>query len=1233
MEGDSCVGEVQPGNSVEGNSVNAEGDGNEEKNDSVEIGDNNMPENVFSIDRSCIPTVPQTDQDNELLDLNIQVYQQDILEKGILNQVDEAFEKELQRKKKKQEIREAKRLKKAEDEAKADENAEDKSSHSINVGLVHLEETEMERRIRMGEMTPFGTYIAAKSTEMNNYENVEEYLRNQLQLQEKNKGVKRKKTQDKIEKSPKLAKKNHSPLKKKVFFPRKRKRKEILGTEASEEWGDLQKSPGKLLSEKTAMEGSSGSEYYPGGSESETEERPKIKKVTRPKRVTVRNSVSEEDWKTDDSDWEYSDNEKNVSRKSRKTTKELDDGNVDDYLKRLKTWERNNNREEIESQVKNIDNGFKIPSVIWNKLYNYQKVGVQWLWELNIQRCGGILGDEMGLGKTIQVIAFLAGLSISKLISRHGNFKGLGPTLIVCPTTVMHQWVKEFHQWWPQFRVALLHESGSYLGKRSALVQEIVKTSGILVTSYVSCSQQSDILLRYKWHYVILDEGHKIRNPESQVANAVKQLRTPHRLILSGSPMQNNLKELWSLFDFIFPGKLGTQPVFMAEFAVPITQGGYTNASQVQVATAYKCATVLRDTISPYLLRRMKEDVKSHINLPEKNEQVLFCRLTEEQRQLYIEYLNSGEVDRILTGRYQIFVGLINLRKICNHPHLYSGGPKLFKWDNVDSIPEEDRYGYWEKAGKMIVVQTLLKIWNKQGHRVLIFTQSRQMLHILEAFLQSQNYEYLKLDGTTNIGSRQPLINKFNEDKKYFVFLSTTHVGGLGVNLTGADRVVIYDPDWNPATDTQARERAWRIGQQNQVTIYRLVTSGTIEEKIYHRQIFKQFLTNKVLKDPRQRRFFKSNDLYELFTLKEADDNGTETSALFAGTGSEVKLKDLTHRQRVKKIKDKMSLNLNAVGKTTNPNNNWSQEKIEEMRKMAQALSKKISESCSNNNNNVNSEGNEKNSVKEQNENAVSKNGIEKNNSNPKEKHKKHKKRKRRKDAKFDGEVVPHLLKQKTFNEVAENDADHKAQDDYILKKLLSKTSVQTALKHDRIMEGGPSDYALVEAEADKVAKEAVRALKESRRRYQSPYDERPPPVNLNVSKGKPRFGIKKSIGRPFGNSSSNQGNDGEKNVAMSSAELLSRIRERNRLLSDNDQHPPNPLDEHSELLADIRNFISFGAVINNRATTQEILDRFRDRLPAGRSPLFKALLLELCEFHRTSNGEGIWQLRPEFQW
>ena len=253
----------------------------------------------------------------------------------------------------------------------------------------------------------------------------------------------------------------------------------------------------------------------------------------------------------------------------------------------------------------------------------------------------------------------------------------------------------------------------------------------------------------------------------------------------------------------------------MQQFSIPITMGGYSNANRSQVATAHKCATVLRDTINPYLLRRLKSDVKSHINLPGKNEQVLFCRLTEEQRQMYKDYLESGEVKGILDGRLQVFIGLIALRKICNHPDLHDGGPKHFG----SEVPEEpqEEFGYWKRSGKMIVVESLLKLWKKQGHKVLLFTQSVQMLKVLEHFLQDYHYTFLKMDGSTPIGSRQGLINRFNSSPDLFVFLLTTKVGGLGVNLTGADRVVIFDPDWNPSTDTQARERAWRIGQDRDV--------------------------------------------------------------------------------------------------------------------------------------------------------------------------------------------------------------------------------------------------------------------------------------------------------------------------------------------------------------------------------------------------------------------------------
>ncbi len=213
--------------------------------------------------------------------------------------------------------------------------------------------------------------------------------------------------------------------------------------------------------------------------------------------------------------------------------------------------------------------------------------------------------------------------------------------------------------------------------------------------------------------------------------------------MFAGSPLQNNLKELWSLFDFIYPGKLGTLPVFMQQFSVPITQGGYSNATRVQVATAYKCATVLRDTINPYLLRRMKADVKQHINLPQKNEQILFCRLTEEQRELYRSYLDSGEIKGIMDGRIQVFVGLINLRKICNHPDLFGGGIRHIGRNNPEELEEEDgdSFGFWRHSAKMIVVRSLLKLWKRQGHRVLLFTQSKQMLRILERFVRQVWYE------------------------------------------------------------------------------------------------------------------------------------------------------------------------------------------------------------------------------------------------------------------------------------------------------------------------------------------------------------------------------------------------------------------------------------------------------------------------------------------------------------
>ncbi|XP_012214823.2 DNA excision repair protein ERCC-6 [Linepithema humile] len=756
--------------------------------------------------------------------------------------------------------------------------------------------TELQKQIEIGEITPFEAILKQSVLEqqkkvVNNSSqllDLEKYFKQQATLAEQKKKLK------KVSKT--LCNKDHSvPAKKaKLCITRTSEKSKKLTHNKNTKNNTLQTTveAGTSNAANKIADDSSGSEYIPSDDEvnSDVEDKALLKK----RRVSAKSEYIRTKRTQDDAD-----------------------------NQRYKQWMESNEYPKDEKMHK-IDDIFKVPQSIWEKLYRYQKVAVQWLWELHSRRLGGLLGDEMGLGKTVQVIAFLAGLDCSELLSNNGRFRGLGPTIIVCPATLMEQWVKHFHEWWPFVRVIMLHHSGGYSGDPKNLIESL-QTGGILITSYNGVLRHKDLLVSSQWHYVILDEGHKIRNPQAKVSQAVKRFSTPHRLLLTGSPMQNSLKELWSLFDFILPGKLGTLPVFLEHCAVPIMRGGYTNATPLQEATALQVATMLKDTITPYMLRRTKTDVKHHLTLPEKNEQVLFCSLTDEQKKLYKKYLCSEDVCFILheknnnhdRGRYRarFLIALSVLRKICNHPDLFLYTRELDSDEDVDLSEDQlERFGHWKRAGKMTVVRSLLKIWQKQKHRVLLFTQGRQMMHILESLLQREGYNYLRMDGTTAMSQRQQTIHKFNNDSSYFVFLLTTRVGGLGVNLTGANRVIIYDPDWNPATDAQARERAWRIGQNKQVTVYRLITAGTIEEKMYHRQIFKLLLSNKVLDEPHQRRLFKTTDLVELFNLNEPiDGESSESDRLF----------------RESKLRPASS--------------GFSLSKIEEMRKLASTLSKKIS--------------------------------------------------------------------------------------------------------------------------------------------------------------------------------------------------------------------------------------------------------------------------------------------------
>jgi DNA excision repair protein ERCC-6 len=677
--------------------------------------------------------------------------------------------------------------------------------------------------------------------------------------------------------------------------------------------------------------------------ESEFSLRPRKKKKTQRERSPSEEfqpSGEETASDVDTTVWQQG-NEDDLIREERRRTKskaktqdqtidlsKMDDGNETMYKKRLKDWvtrrsrARRARRQSASADTQGyvsdpeeeewfkpapdkpdhvIDGDIKLPGDIYSTLFGYQRTGVQWLVELYKQQVGGIIGDEMGLGKTVQLIALVAALHYSKKLKR--------PVLVVAPATLLRQWVAEFHRWWPPLRVSILHSSGSGMmnperedaydldtfrrGSRASgsartvkrIVDGVVNNGHVLVTTYTGLQTYADVIQPVEWEYAVLDEGHKIRNPNAEITITCKELYTRNRVILSGTPVQNNLTELWSLFDFISPMRLGNLMEFREQFEIPIKHGGYANASNFQVVQAEQRAEILKNSISKYLLQRLKVDVAA--DLPEKTEQVLFCKLTEGQRSAYETFLGSDEVAAILDKRRQSLYGIDILRKICNHPDLL---------DKNLSYKAGYQYGSPRLSAKLQLTKDLLqKVMIPNGHKVLLFSQGKQMLNIIEKCIKECKISYVRMDGDTPIDQRQPMIDRFNEDPGIHVFLMTTRTGGLGTNLTGADRIIIFDPDWNPSTDLQARERAWRLGQVRPVKIYRLMTEGTIEEKIYHRQIFKQFMTNKVLKDPKQRSSYDLSDLYDLFSFTPGDSAGGQRSAIFKG--AEV---DITTQQQAK---------------------------------------------------------------------------------------------------------------------------------------------------------------------------------------------------------------------------------------------------------------------------------------------------------------------------------------------
>ena len=432
-------------------------------------------------------------------------------------------------------------------------------------------------------------------------------------------------------------------------------------------------------------------------------------------------------------------------------------------------------------------------------LRDYQKQGVFWLHFLAENGFGGILADEMGLGKTLQALAFVR------------TRKGKGPSLVVCPSSLIFNWRAEAERWTPEFRVLVLDGS-----RRSAEFHKI-ETSDLVITSYPLLRRDADAYKGLQFAAVLLDEAQHIKNPDSQNAQAASALNARHRFVLTGTPVENSVRDIWSLMNFLMPGYLGTRNDFRERYENPIQN--HPGGPEQQRLTR---------RLRPFLLRRTKQAVAKE--LPDKLEQVAYCVMTESQRGIYAELVSAtrrtladlaGEKDRN-KGRMLMLTALLRLRQTACDARLLG----------MENPPPES-----DASAKLDLLEELLSEALDGGHRVLVFSQFVGMLGHIRSRLDALGMEYCYLDGQTR--DRAAQVAKF-QTGGVPIFLISLKAGGTGLNLTAADTVIHFDPWWNPAVEAQATDRAHRIGQKRVVTSYKLIARDTVEEKILNLQAKKR---------------------------------------------------------------------------------------------------------------------------------------------------------------------------------------------------------------------------------------------------------------------------------------------------------------------------------------------------------------------------------------------------------
>ncbi|GAA4804098.1 hypothetical protein GCM10023231_36460 [Olivibacter ginsenosidimutans] len=451
-----------------------------------------------------------------------------------------------------------------------------------------------------------------------------------------------------------------------------------------------------------------------------------------------------------------------------------------------------------------------LPIHFKGELRSYQKAGYNWFHFLKDYRFGGCLADDMGLGKTVQTLALLQ--------KEQEDFqeRGQKPTsLIIMPTSLIYNWQSEAAKFAPHLKI-LIH-TGSNRSKDTRLFEHY----DLVITTYGIIRIDEELFQQYYFHYIILDESQNIKNPSSKSFKAVRALKSQHKLILSGTPVENSVSDLWSQMSFLNPGLLGSHAHFLADYVVPIEK-----------KKDEEKARKLQAIIKPFILRRTKDQVAKE--LPPKSEQIFFCKMSDEQATLYekvkSEYRNvllEQAIDELMTkSQIQLLQGLTKLRQLANHPLM------------IDEAYEGDS-GKFEN-----VVHTLENVLSR-GHKVLIFSQFVKQLDIFRKYFDQQKIKYAYLDGATR--NREDMVNLFRKNQDVKLFLISIKAGGVGLNLIEADYVFILDPWWNPAVEQQAIDRSHRIGQTKNVFIYKFITKDSVEEKILALQQKKKTIANQLI--------------------------------------------------------------------------------------------------------------------------------------------------------------------------------------------------------------------------------------------------------------------------------------------------------------------------------------------------------------------------------------------------